>query len=281
MGPLPAISGSINRDNRAALNLAGEAPTNCQRDLVPVVRDLSSHWIIMAYPLAIVAGFSGAALGWIAAGFAAAALMPLLAAQPAVNPLPDSFHLLNQAGAMAGFLLAVGIALRLSGRARSMREGARSSLVIAAALAVIFAAGSNLRLSAMDHLGLSAAARSIEFEIRLPPVIAAGSSKREAQVELHTDVHQAIARLRGGEWSDDGRAILKGSVPIEFRTTRRVLVLSMPGQPQRQFKIRLAADPGRSAEYSPWHLVDFVAGASGERERPSIGDKFAIRYRVI
>jgi hypothetical protein len=234
-------------------------------------------WTVMAYAIAIVAGFAGAALGWMAAGFAAVLIMHLLGTP--LNALPDTFHLLNQLGAMAGFLIAIGIALRLSGRARSMREGAQSSLVIAAALALIFAAGSNLRLSAMDHLGLNAGARSIEFEIRLPPVVATGSSKREAQVELHTDVNQAIAQLRGGDWSAtaDGRAILKGSVPIEFRTTQRTLVLSMPGQPQRQFKVRLAANPSRSAEFSPWHLVDAVADAKGATR----DDTFAIRYRVI
>lgn len=237
----------------------------------------------MAYPFAIAAGFAGAALGWMAAWFAAVIIMQMLGAPLIANALPDTFHLLNQLGAMAGFLLAIGLALRISGRAKSMREGAKSSLVIAAALAVIFAAGSNLRLSAMDHLGLNAGARSIEFEIRLPPVIATGSSKREAQVELHTDVNQAIAQLRGGDWSatDDGRAILKGSVPIEFRTTQRTLILSLPGQPQREFKIRLAANPSRSTEFSPWHLVDLVANARGERERPSVDDNFAIRYRVI
>ena len=200
---------------------------------------------------------------------------------PTTSVFPDTFHLMNQLGAMAGFLLAVGLALRFSGRARSLREGAQSSLVIAAALAVIFAAGSNLRLSAMEHLGLNAGARSIEFEIRLPPVIATGSSKREAQVELLTDVNQTIAQLRGGDWSDDGRAILKGTVPIEFRTAQRTLVLNMPGQPQRQFKIRLAANPSRSTEFSPWHLVDFVADAKGDRERSMLDDNFAIRYRVI
>jgi hypothetical protein len=235
----------------------------------------------MAYVIAIVAGFAGAALGWMAAGFTAVLIMQLLGMPLTANALPDTFHLLNQLGAMAGFLIAIGLALRLSGRARSMREGAQSSLVIAAALAVIFAAGSNLRLSAMEHLGLNAGARSIEFEIRLPPVVATGSSKREAQVELHTDVNQTIALLRGGNLTDDGRAILKGSVPIEFRTAQRTLVLSMPGQPQRQFKVRLAASPSRSAEFSPWHLVDFVAGAGGERIRPTVDDNFAIRYRVI
>lgn len=237
----------------------------------------------MAYAVAIVAGFAGAGLGWMAAGLTAAAILAALGMPPNTSVFPDTFHLMNQLGAMAGFLLAVGLALRFSGRARSMREGAQSSLVIAAALAVIFAAGSNLRLSAMEHLGLNASARSIEFEIRLPPVIAAGSSKREAQVELITDVNQTIAQLRSGDWSasDDGRAILKGTVPIEYRTTQRTLVLNMPGQPQRQFKIRLAANPSRSTEFSPWHMVDVVANGKGDIERSMLDDSFAIRYRVI
>jgi hypothetical protein len=236
----------------------------------------------MGYAIAIVAGFAGAGLGWMAAGLTALAILAALGMPPTTSVFPDTFHLLNQLGAMAGFLIAIGLALRLTGRARSMREGAQSSLVIAAALAVIFAAGSNLRLSAMEHLGLNAGARSIEFEIRLPPVVATGSSKREAQVELHTDVNQSIAQLRGGEVSstEDGRAILKGTVPIEFRTAERTLVLNLPGQPQRLFKIRLAANPSRSVEFSPWHLVDFVANTKGERERPVLDD-FAIRYRVI
>jgi hypothetical protein len=239
--------------------------------------------MIMAYGIAIVAGFTGAALGWIAAGFAAVAIMQTLGLPLIANALPDTFHLLNLLGAMVGFLLAVGLALRLSGRTNSMREGAQSSLVIAAALAVIFAAGSNLRLSAMEHLGLNAGARSIEFEIRLPPVVARGSSKREAQVELHTDLNQTIAQLRGGDGptSDDGRATLKGSVPIEFRTAQRMLILSLPGQQPRLFKVRLAENPSRSLDFSPWHQVDFIATAKGDRERPPADDNFAIRYRVL
>lgn len=237
----------------------------------------------MAYVIAIVAGFAGAAVGWIAAGLTAALIMHALGLPLTANALPDTFHLFNQLGAMAGFLLAVGLALRLSGMARSLREGAQSSLVIAVALAVIFAAGSNLRLSAMEHLGLNAGARSIEFEIKLPPVVAMGSSKREAQVELHTDLNQSIAQLRGidGSTADDGRTTLKGSVPIEFRTAERMLVLSLPGQAPRLFKVRLAANPSRTLDFSPWHQVDFIATAKNDRDRPSANDNFAIRYRVI
>jgi hypothetical protein len=34
-----------------------------------------------------------------------------------------------------------------------------------------------------------------------------------------------------------------GSVALDFRTTNRVMVLNPPGQSQRQFKLRLAANP--------------------------------------
>lgn len=231
----------------------------------------------MGYTLANVAGFAGAGLGWMAAGLTAVAILAALGMPPSTSVFPDTFHLLNQLGAMAGFLIAIGLVLRLTGQARSMREGARSSLVIAAALAVIFAAGSNLRLSAMEHLGLNAGTRAIEFEIRLPPVIATGSSKREAQVELHTDVNQTIALLRGG----DGAALLRGTVPIEFRTAERTLILNMPGQPQRLFKVRLAANPSRTSEFSPWHSVDAIASTKGDPKLPMPDDNFAIRYRVI
>ncbi|MDQ8731089.1 hypothetical protein [Bradyrhizobium sp. LHD-71] len=185
----------------------------------------------------------------------------------------------------AGALLVIAIALRVSGRIRSMRQGQRNSVVIGISLAVLIlaAAGSSLRLSAMEHLGLAVGARAIEFEIRLPRVIAAGSSKREAQVELHTDVNQTMAQLRGGAWSavTDGRATLKGTVPINVHTGRRVLVLSMPGQPQRQFTIELAAKPDRSTEFGPWHPSDVIANTKSSDERSMHDDNFAIRYRVI
>lgn len=235
----------------------------------------------MAYVFAILAGLTGAALGWVAAGLAANAIFQAIGLPLTANALPDS--VLHQLGAIAGFVLAAAVVLRVSCRANSFRDGACSSAVIATALAVIFAAGFNLRLGAMEHLGLDAGARSIEFEIRLPPVVAAGSSKREAQVELRTDLNERIADLRGADWSaaDGGRAILKGFVPIEFRTTNRTLVLNLPGQPQRLFKVRLSANPSRSTEFGPWHQVDQIANSKGDRETISPSEGFAIRYRAI
>jgi hypothetical protein len=75
----------------------------------------------------------------------------------------------------------------------------------------------------------------------------------------------------------DGRSILRGSVPLEFRTTDRVVILNLPGQAQHLFKLRLAANPSRSVTFGPWHLADRVEPARAAAP----DDSFAIRYRVM
>ena len=71
-----------------------------------------------------------------------------------------------------------------------------------------------------------------------------------------------------------------GSVPLVFRTANRTVILNLPGQGQRLFRLRLAPSPSQSAEFGPWHLVDEVAAsAAAAPRRPN--DVYAIRYRVI
>jgi hypothetical protein len=123
----------------------------------------------------------------------------------------------------------------------------------------------------------------VEFEIRLPDGAALAVSAGTTQIELHTDKNQTLAKLREGLAStEDGRTVLRGSVPLDFRTTDRIVVLNLPGQPQRLFKLRLAASPSHSDQFGPWHLADRVTATSGnEPVRGAPNDAFAIRYRVL
>ena len=75
--------------------------------------------------------------------------------------------------------------------------------------------------------------------------------------------------------------MLRGSVPLDFRTTDRFVVLNLPGQPQRLFKLRLAASPSHSDQFGPWHLADRVAPTAKEPVCNAPNDAFAIRYRVL
>ena len=136
-----------------------------------------------------------------------------------------------------------------------------------------------MRHAALAYLGINPAKPAVEFEIRLPK--AALAAITESQVELVTDRNQKLARMQPALASDNqGRTVIRGSVTLDYRTTDRVMVLHLPDQPQRLFKLRLAANPGHSDQFGPWHLVDRVASPAGEPER-ELNDAFAIRYRVL
>jgi hypothetical protein len=140
-----------------------------------------------------------------------------------------------------------------------------------------------MRHAALDYLGINLSKPTIEFEIRLPDAAALAVTAGTTQIELHTDKNQTLARLHKGLGStEDGRTVIRGSVPLDFRTTDRVVVLNLPGQPQRLFKLRLAANPSHSDQFGPWHLADRVTSATAaEPVRFAPNDAFAIRYRVL
>jgi hypothetical protein len=138
-----------------------------------------------------------------------------------------------------------------------------------------------MRHTSLAYLGINPTKPAVEFEIRLPK--AAVSAVTETQVELHTDRNQTLAQVQGVlARDDDGRSVLRGTVPLDYRTTDRVVVLYLPGRAQCQFKLRLAASPSHSDQFGPWHLADRVALSSGREEtRSEQNDAFAIRYRVL
>jgi hypothetical protein len=186
--------------------------------------------------------------------------------------------------ALAGIATALAVAIMLTvyfrSGYRSPRDIFKHGLAAAAALALLAFVAYDMRHAALAYLGINPAKPTIEFEIRLPR--AALSAVGDTQIELHTDRNQKLAQLEGAVAPDnDGRSILKGFVTLDYRTTERVVVLNLPGQAQRQFKLRLAASPTHSDQFSPWHLADHVASPSGEVARSVPNDSFAIRYRVL
>ena len=178
--------------------------------------------------------------------------------------------------------LAVAIVLTVYFRTgyRSGRDLVRHGVAAAAVLALLGFVAYDMRHAAQAYLGINPAKPAVEFEIRLPK--AAASAVADTQVELVTDRNQKLAKMQGALASDDhGRSVLRGSVTLDYRTTDRVVVLNLPGQPQRRFKLRLPANPSHSDQFSPWHLVDRVAAPAGDAARNEPNDAFAIRYRVL
>jgi hypothetical protein len=184
-------------------------------------------------------------------------------------------------GVAAALAVAIMLTVYFRSGYRSTRDIFRHGLAAAAALGLLTFVAYDMRHAALAYLGINPTKPAVEFEIRLPK--SAASTVADTQVELHTDRNQTLAQVQGALASDeDGRSVLRGSVPLDYRTQDRVVILNLPGQAQCQFKLRLAANPSRSDQFGPWHLADRVASASGgEETRAEQNDAFAIRYRVL
>jgi hypothetical protein len=179
--------------------------------------------------------------------------------------------------------LAVAIVLTVYFRSgyRSLRDVIRHGLAATLVLGLLAFVAYDMRHAALAFLGINPTKPAVEFEIRLPK--AAVSTVADTQVELHTDRNQTLAHVQGALGSGaDGSSVLRGSVPLDYRTIDRVVVLNLRGQPQYQFKLRLPASPSPSERFGPWHLADRIASpGSAEAIRSSQNDAFAIRYRVM
>jgi hypothetical protein len=184
------------------------------------------------------------------------------------------------AGVAAALAVAIMLTVYFRSRYRSARDIVRHGLATALVFGLLAFVVYDVQHAALAYLGINAAKPAVEFEIRLPT--AAAVSINDGQIELHTDQNQTLARVQGLQAGDGGRSVIRGAVALEFRTTDRVVVLNLPGQPQHQFQLRLAANPSHTDEFGPWHLADHVgASRSGEPVRNEPNDAYAIRYRVL
>jgi hypothetical protein len=187
--------------------------------------------------------------------------------------------------ALAGVAAALAVAIVLTVYFRTGHRSAgdiiKHGLAATVALGLLAFVAYDMRHAAQAYLGINPAKPAIEFEIRLPK--AALSDVADTQVELRTDRNQKLAQLQGAlASSNDGQSVLKGSVVLDYRTTERFVILTLPGQAQYQFKLRLAANPSHSDQFGPWHLVDRMASPNkGEATGAELHDAFAIRYRVL
>jgi hypothetical protein len=201
-----------------------------------------------------------------------------------IDDSPDSWSGVLMSGA-AGIAAALAVAMILmvyfrSGY-RTVSDIARHGLAAVVVLGLLAFVAYDLRDAALAYLGINSSKPEVEFEIRL--LRAAASAVADTQIELHTDRNQTLAQIeRDLAPGDDGRSVLRGSVALEFRTTDRVVILNQPGQPVRQFKLRLAANPSHSDQFGPWHLADRVGSPDAAEPPPNpLNDAFAIRYRVL
>ncbi|HLZ06683.1 MAG TPA: acriflavin resistance protein [Bradyrhizobium sp.] len=182
------------------------------------------------------------------------------------------------AGIATALAVAIALTIYFHTGERTVRGIAKHGVAAVVALALAAFVISDMRQAALAYLGLNPSKRAVEFEIRMPKTELSAIS--DTQIELHTDRNQRLARVEGTADANNGQSVLRGVVALDYRTTDRVVVLNLPGLAQCEFKLRLAAEPSRSATFGPWHLADRVALANGEADA-NAHDAYAIRYRVF
>ncbi len=227
----------------------------------------------MIYLLALVAGFAGAVAGWTVAFVVAAALM----GGSGVDRAMLAFWGFGLLGGIIGFVLGLVAAWLISRRyARKPIRLGRLALVVVGivvglnVLAAVVSGLSNLK----EFLNIGGPDPGIVFEIRLP-----------AGQQLPADKDAVIVLMRIGAqekpaWIDkerireeDGRAFVGGVAILTDRDPDTALILVLPNEPRRIFKLTLSRWVLPSREFGPWQRADAI-------EPPAGGDTTELRYYI-
>ena len=184
-------------------------------------------------------------------------------------------------------LAAIWFSLRASGRCKSRREMLRAG---GGALAIILGLGATAFAANAVHMELYKARYNLSythvaFELRLPPGAKVPADKSEIRMVLSTPVLDSPA-IFGARWAseewlrhDGERAVIMGLAPLRARTTDRRVVLQLPGEPERLFRIELPASPPFGRERTEWQPVAQVKD-NGVARPGRAEDQAEIRYRI-
>jgi hypothetical protein len=183
-------------------------------------------------------------------------------------------------GALIGLIFGVWLVMRLRGH-RGFARAAGMTVAVAVGIAALVGGGIQVMYLTQDILNPNAAPLQLEFEIRLPAGATVPARLNTIAVELQTDKNTMPGGWDADEIRKEGdRTVLVGRVDIYFRTSQRLLVLKMPGEPDRIFQLALSARPRLSDDFSPWARVDFIEVPDAQPRKAGPGDDFEMRYRV-
>ena len=120
------------------------------------------------------------------------------------------------------------------------------------------------------------------FEIRLPPGVAAPTSRDVVELQTSKNTMPAVlSDARREDGRDGGRAVLAGSVELYYRTWHRLLVLRLPDGTDVLFEPSLGLTPAHTRTFTDWRRADHVARPGDERpRRTTAADAWEIRWRV-
>jgi len=230
------------------------------------------------YLLAAGAGLAAAVVGWLVTGAAAAWIADLFGMSDFEGARGMfAFLGVGPIGGLAAMVTAVWLVVRRGrGQAPVGATVGRVGAVLGG-IVVLVAAAIGMRLLTLDTYS-NEAPPALEFEIRLPATLAL-TDRDAVRVELHTDRNVGDGTLFA-PWPrvDGAYQLLAGSVPLAFKTSGRLLVLELPGEPTRLFRLPLARNPSSTPGLGEWRRADHVhAAGAGQPVAAPADDPVALR----
>ena len=235
----------------------------------------------MAYALAIIAAMIAAVVGWFVTGAVTAWIAGLFGMSDFEGGRGMfAFLGVGPIGGLICMIATAWLVLRAGHGPMRLAPALGRMVAVLAAIALIVAAGIWLRLATIDTY-TNTLPPELEFEIRVPASLAV-SDPSALRVELHTDKNVGESYL-ADSWSpaDDEHRVIAGGVPLAFKTSSRLLVVKVPGQPTRLFKLPLSRDPAATPTFGAWRRPDHIHADGDESVRPAPSDDpVELRYRV-
>jgi hypothetical protein len=227
-------------------------------------------------------------LGWALFGNLAGALLVALAGfGTEFDRFLTGLVVVGAALGVLCMLAAVWFTLKASGRFGSRRAMLRAT---GAALALVAGLGAAAWAAQTVRVRLHAARYNLSythvaFELRLPAGTKVPESKDDIGLTLKTPVLDSPAifgaRWLAEEWlrHDGDRPVIMGLAPLRARTADRRVVLRLPGEPERVFRVDLPADPPFGWERTAWQgVAQVIENGAARPGRPE--DEAEIRYRI-
>ncbi len=236
---------------------------------------------IVTYGLTAIGGLIGAILLWLSTGFVADFLLGLsgMSAREGGRAMV-AFFAIGPFGALLGFGLGVWLVLHQRGAHRSIAAFAGAIVTAIALVAATYGAVIGFYALTDDVLVRNGPPPQLLFELRLPAGTVLPDKLEGVSVNLDTDKNQMFSTLTGTT-ADNDRPVIQGVVDLYFRTSSRILVLHIRGEPDRLFVLKLPSNPPASADFGPWQRVDFIDDKPGQDPRKAgDGDNYEVRYRV-
>jgi hypothetical protein len=235
----------------------------------------------MVYLFAFLAGIAAAVAGWFVTG----AIAAVIAGWYGMSDFEGgrgmfAFLGVGPIGGLICMILAIWLVLRVGHGSVPLGRALAQVVGVLVAIALVVAAGIAIRLGTLDTY-TNTLPPTLEFELRMPAAMATVKPS-DLSVELHTAKNVGVGSL-ADHWepAEDGRMMLSGRVEMAFKTSGRLLVLKMPEQPTRLYRLPFSRDPSSMAGFGEWQPPRFIDAADADQPRDApADDPVQARYRV-